>query len=418
MPFNHNAMSTESFHVSFNIKRERIDAKGFVPIYTRITIDGQRTFLSTKRKVIENQWDKVKGRAFPLNGNLNSLNKHLEVINTTVYNAYSQLLIKKKRITIENLRRELSGDNEESHSILSLVRQHNREFESLIGVRYSTGSYKNYKTTLKLIEDFIQKCYSKNDLHIEELTYSFANSYYNYLVSRDICNNNGAVKHIQRLKKITLYAYRLGIIAGKPLENMQLRLQPYSRKILDWKDLMKINNLDIVNPTTDIVRKVFLIQCYTGLAYSDIKKLSNKNISTGVDDKSWIFIERTKTKITSTIPLLPQAADIINHFVSNKVWLDEQPIIPVLSNQKMNKHLKTIAELALIKIPLSTHVARHTFATTVALSHGVPIETISKMLGHTNIRTTQIYAKVLEYKISTDMGKLVDVLALKQKEEW
>lgn len=417
MPFNHSAMSTESFHVSFNIKREKVDAKGFVPIYTRVTIDGQRTFLSTKRKIIETQWDKVKGRAFPLNGNLNSLNKYLEVINTTVYNAYSELLIKKKRITIENLRRELSGDNEESHSILSLVRQHNREFESLIGVRYSTGSYKNYKTTLKLIEDFIQKCYSKNDLHIEELTYSFANSYYNYLVSRDICNNNGAVKHIQRLKKITLYAYRLGIIAVKPLENMQLRLHPYSRKILDWKDLMKINNLDIVNPTTNMVRKVFLIQCYTGLAYSDIKKLSNKNISSGVDDKPWIFIERTKTKTKSTIPLLPQAAYIINQFVSKRVALEGEPIIPVLSNQKMNKHLKTIAQLASINISLSTHVARHTFATTVALSNGVPIETVSKMLGHTNIRTTQIYAKVIEAKISIDMNELMKSLSKRLIEE-
>lgn len=417
MPFNCSAMSKESFHVSFNIKREKVDAKGLVPIYTRVTIDGQRTFLSTKRKVSEAHWDKIKGRAFPLNSNLNSLNKHLEVITTTVYNAYTELIIKKKRITIDNLRRELSGEKEESHTILSLIRQHNKEFKSLIGVRYSSGSYKNYKTTLKLIEAFIQKCYSKNDLHIEELTYSFANSYYNYLVSRTICNNNGAIKHIQRLKKITLYAFKLGIIAVRPLENMQLRLHPYSRKVLDWKDLMKINNLDIINSTTNMVRRVFLIQCYTGLAYSDIKKLSNKDISNGVDNKPWIFIERTKTKTKSTIPLLPQAAVIINQFVSNRVTLEGQPIIPVLSNQKMNKHLKVIAQLASINIPLSTHVARHTFATTVALSNGVPIETVSKMLGHTNIRTTQIYAKVIEAKISVDMNKLMNSLEKKLLDE-
>jgi len=151
------------------------------------------------------------------------------------------------------------------------------------------------------------------------------------------------------------------------------------------------------------VKDIFLFSCFTGLAYSDVKKLSRKNIGIGVDGERWIFINRTKTDTRSNIPLLPIAKALLEKYENHPQAINQEKLLPILSNQKMNSYLKEIADVCEINKELTFHIARHTFATTVTLSNGVPIESVSKMLGHKNLKTTQHYAKILDLKVSDDM---------------
>ena len=161
------------------------------------------------------------------------------------------------------------------------------------------------------------------------------------------------------------------------------------------------------------VKDIYLFSCFTGLAYIDVKKLKKDNISIGIDGNKWIFTHRQKTDTASKIPLLPIAEEIIENYANHPQCLNEGKLLPILSNQRMNSYLKEIADVCGINKDLTFHTARHTFATTVTLSNGVPIETVSKMLGHTNIKTTQHYAKILDKKVSHDMEQLKQVLSLK-----
>ncbi|MFY7918741.1 MAG: site-specific integrase, partial [Chryseotalea sp.] len=161
------------------------------------------------------------------------------------------------------------------------------------------------------------------------------------------------------------------------------------------------------------VRDIFIFCCYTGLAYADVQKLSRDEITTGIDGEKWIWTSRQKTDTATRIPLLPQALEIINRYKDEPSCLNKGRLLPVLSNQKMNGYLKEIADACGITKKMTFHTARHTFATTVTLSNGVPIETVSKMLGHRNLKTTQHYAKILDIKVGADMRVLRERLGEK-----
>ncbi|MFT4155987.1 site-specific integrase [Parafilimonas sp.] len=157
-----------------------------------------------------------------------------------------------------------------------------------------------------------------------------------------------------------------------------------------------------------LVRDIFLFCCFTGLAYADVQKLKRSEIIQGTNDELWIITKRQKTDTTSRIPLLPPALEIVERYKDNMECQIKGKVLPVLGNQKMNSYLKEIADRCDIHFNLTFHIARHTFATTVTLSNGVPIETVAKMLGHRNLKTTQHYAKILDKKISDDMKRLED----------
>ncbi|HSP83785.1 MAG TPA: site-specific integrase, partial [Gillisia sp.] len=243
----------------------------------------------------------------------------------------------------------------------------------------------------------------------------FITRYEYFLKTKRECNHNSALKYVNNFKKIIRIALANQWMDRDPFYNYKVQFESVEREFLNAEEVQQLIDKELYLDRLKLVRDMFVFSCYTGLAYSDVKKLSREDITTGIDGGKWIRIKRTKTKSLSSIPLLPVAEEIINRYQDHPEVKKGNFILPVLSNQKSNAFLKEIAVMCEIKKPLTTHLARHTFATTITLTNGVPIETVSKMLGHKDLRTTQHYAKIVDRKISDDMQVLREKLVLNSK---
>lgn len=274
------------------------------------------------------------------------------------------------------------------------------------------GTMKNYYTTQKYIKEFIKERFKTSDKYLSELTYKFIFDFENYLRNRSpekgqkALENNGVMKHLERFCKMVNLAVRLEWLDRNPFHAHKLKFDKVEREYLTKDELARIEakNFNIVR--LQIVKDLFIFSCYTGLTYIDVFNLTPANIIEKSENSIWIMTNRQKTNTPVRVPLLPKALAIIEKYKDHPMALAEGKVLPTLSNQKLNSYLKEIADICNITKPLTFHIARHTFATTITLTNGVPIETVSKMLGHTKLTTTQIYAKVIESKISDDMALL------------
>lgn len=222
--------------------------------------------------------------------------------------------------------------------------------------------------------------------------------------------NNGVMKHLERFRKMIRLAVKLAWMDKNPFEFFKLKMQKFDRGYLSNEELLAIEQKEFNIQRIQYAKDLFVFSCYTGMAYIDVIQLTPHNIILGMDGNHWIKTIREKTDTSVNVPILPKAALIIEKYRNNPRSIARGTLFPVISNQKLNSYLKEIADLCKIESHLTFHLARHTFATSITLSNGVPIETVSKMLGHTTIRTTQIYAKVVEQKVSQDMAKLRNLL--------
>lgn len=225
------------------------------------------------------------------------------------------------------------------------------------------------------------------------------------------------MKYLTNFKKIVMICVKNGWLARDPFSNFQMSRKAVNRVALTEAELNRIAEKDFGNDRLNQVRDVFLFCCFTGLAYIDVYKLNRKDIIDGIDNEKWLVIERQKTESQSRIPLLPVALEILDRYADHPHCEAKGKLLPVSSNQKTNAYLKEIADLCRIEKYLTFHLARHTFATTVTLTNGVPIESVSKMLGHSSIKTTQIYAKIVDRKISDDMKVLKAKLSLSSNDQ-
>ena len=397
-------MASNTFSIHFIIKKEKENKQGLVPIVARIRINGKQTEVSTNRTVKPSLWLKEKEAAKPIDAAHEQLNRHLEAFKIKQYATYSKLLLGEANITAQSFKQSTSGSRivaPKPHTLIDAAREHNEQFEKLVGIKYSYGSYKNYKTTLKYLIEFVPQYKSKKDIMLTEVNYKFCETFYAWLTSSKNCKTNGANKQLQRLKKIINFSIKSGYLLTNPMQTFSLKFKPVEKVALNNTEIKAIANLTLQRDTLKKVRDAFLFQCYTGLSYSDIVRLDISHIVKAAKGELWIKMKRKKTNVSFSIPLLPSALEILNKYLEHQAL--DKLIFPILSNQKMNDALKIVQELAGISKSLTTHLARHTFATTITLSNGVPIETVSKMLGHTNLKTTQVYAKVLDSKIALDM---------------
>lgn len=266
---------------------------------------------------------------------------------------------------------------------------------------------------MKHTKDFILWKYNITDINIDKIDHSFITEYEFYLRSERKCANNTAVKYIKNFHKIINQCLANGWLNKDPFSNYKAKVKEVVRDFLSEAEIEQMINKEFISERLELVRDIFVFSCFTGLAYIDVKQLTLDNISLGIDGDKWIFKNRQKTDTASKIPLLPMAQAIINKYAEQPVCKNEKRLLPILSNQKMNAYLKEIADVCGIKKDLTFHIARHTFATTITLSNGVPLETVSKMLGHTSLKTTQHYAKILDKKISEDMMILKSKFASK-----
>lgn len=323
-------------------------------------------------------------------------------------NVYREMIENKIPLNARDLKQRLNGQQaaDDVKYLVPVFKEHNQQIAALVGREYSRGTVTRYTTSLKHTVDFMQWKYRIADIDVRMINHEFITSYEFYLRSVRNCNNNSAVKYIKNFGKIIRICLANGWILTNPFLNYKAKVKKVERPFLNKEELDKITVKTFANIRLEQVRDIFLFCCYTGLSYSDVKKLNRSEVRTGIDGGDWIFTKRTKTGTPSSIPLLPVALKLLERYRDHPQCDHIGRLLPVLSNQKMNAYLKEIADLCGINKPLTFHIARHTFATTVTLLNGVPIESVSKMLGHTNIKTTQHYARILDIKISEDMALL------------
>jgi len=282
--------------------------------------------------------------------------------------------------------------------------------------KLSDGTTKNYKVTRRYIISFLRKKHNLSDYNLAKIDYKFITDFDYYLRTvkpKDHIqpiNNNGLMKHMQRFRKILNLGVKLEWLQKNPFDSYEIAFDKTERGFLTPIELEIIDKKEIASKRLEFIRDLFVFSCYTGLSYIDAVNLRVSSLILGIDGQKWISTRREKTNTPLKIPILPRALEIIEKFKSDPRSLNRETVFPLISNQKVNSFLKEIAVLCEIDKRLTFHLARHTFATTITLSNGVPIETVSKLLGHHSIATTQIYAKVLENKVSEDMNKLKNKL--------
>ena len=277
--------------------------------------------------------------------------------------------------------------------LVDVFLEHNRKMKLLVGKEYAQLTYIRFETTLAHTKKFLKYKYGVEDVDVKKLDYGFINEFAFWLKAIRNCNQNSTIKYLSNFKKIVNFCIQSGFIVRNPFVGFKLVKKEVVREILSKEDLEKMAAVRFPTERSGQVRDIFLFCCYTGLAYADIKKLKRSEIVIGVDGERWIFTARQKTDTPSKIPLLPAAQEIMGKYEDHPICVNKDLLMPVLSNQKMNDYLKQIADLCGINKVLTFHIARHTFATTVTLSNGVPIETVSKMLGHKSLRTTTALCK-------------------------
>ena len=404
-------MLEKSLGILFYLKKPKQYTSGPMPVYLRITVDGIPKELTTKRECEPDRWNADAQRAKGTKEDVKSLNAVLDSFELKVHDARRKLMDSNTPITSAALKNTLLGVEEKPRMLLEIFQQHNDQLKELIGKDFTAATLERYKTSLEHTRSFLRWKYNLLDIDIKKLDFEFISEYEFWLKSFRACNHNTTMKYLSNFRKIVNRAVRCGWVAGDPFAGFKMGKKEVVRDILSETELQTIATKNFGTERLNQVRDIFLFCCFSGLSYADVKKLKKSEIGIGVDGEKWIFTNRQKTSTASRIPLLPTSLEILERYSLHPQCVNQDRILPVPSNQKMNAYLKEIVDICGISKKLTFHIARHTFATTVTLSNGVPIETVSKMLGHVNLRTTQIYAKVLDRKVSEDMAALRQKLA-------
>ncbi|MBW8244858.1 site-specific integrase [Muricauda oceani] len=411
--------TSNSFSISFWLKKTAKKKDGQIPIYVRIRFKGRYSDISVHRSTLEECWCPISGKIDHRVKGASSINKYLDDIHANLLECHRQLYSEGTLITSRAIKLRYLGKDKVFVTLEDLIRYHRTHEIS----RLEKGTVKNYSATEKYLKSFIKKKFRTPDIGLSFIDYTFVMEFENFLRKCDPINksqplnNNGIMKHMERFKKLVNIAHKFGCISQNPFNFYKMKFEEYDSDFLEEHELKKIAGIEIPEAGIGLVRDVFLFACYTGLSYIEVKMLGQKDIVRGIDGEQWINVRRKKTKTPVRVPLLIQAKEILGKYSSYRDKDNGKCLLPVYSNQRSNKHLKTIAKRAHINKHLTFHVARHTFATTITLMNNVPLETVSKLLGHTKLSTTQRYARVVEKKISKDMGRLKELMKLKSDNE-
>ena len=406
-------MLEKSFGLLFYLKQSKNQKKGPLYIYLKITVDGRSVELSSKRKWEPAKWNSTGARAIGTKEDAKELNYFLDALELQIFQAKRSLIEADREISAQAIKDIITGNVEKRKKILEVFSIHNAQMKALQGVDFAASTMQRYNISYNHTRDFIKWKYASEDRDIKDLDHEFISQYAFWLKTVRNCDHNTTMKYLVNFKKIVLICVKSKWLPGDPFSNFKLTRKTKERTPLTDVELQRIavKNFDSVRLSN--VRDIFLFSCYTGLAYIDVKNLRRVDIQKGVDGAQWVFINRQKTNAVSRIPLLKEAISIIEKYDKHPQCIVKGVVLPVLTNQKMNSYLKEIADCCGIKVELTYHIARHTFATTVTLSNGVPIETVSKMLGHATIKQTQHYAKILDLKVGEDMNRLKKKLVKK-----
>lgn len=395
-----------NFKVSFYLRSNYENKEGKSPVMLRVFLNGEMAnFGSTKIFVDKTLWNNTGSRLKGRTTEALSVNAALDSISTTL-NSIFHKFENDETLSLDKIRSYFVGKDREYTTFLPVFDKFNDDIRQRVGHTISQDSLQKYSVLRRHFGEFLSYKYACKDINLTELTPAVVQDFELYLSTVAGCSYNTSVKKMKTLKTITVYAQKRGYLLHDPFLNHRFHLEPVNRGFLTDEEILKIANKELGIQRLEQVRDMFIFSCFTGLAYIDVSNLTPDNIVT-LDDKQWIMTKRQKTSVETNVLLLDIPKSIIAKY-SHKTYRDGK-LFPILSNQKTNSYLKEIADLCGIKKNLTFHLARHTFAT-MSLSKGVPMESVSKMLGHTNIKTTQIYARITNKKIEHDMEQLADKL--------
>jgi integrase/recombinase XerD len=400
--------TSQSFGVNFTIRKGR-EKDGKTNVYACITVNKDKVLVALKQLVEVVNWDKGHGYLKVRVPEAKETNAYLEQVKFTITTYYQQLQLAGKETSPQLLKSMFLGEEtEESYSLSRLMDYHYETASAAL----TWSTLKHYAVTRRYLEKFLKEKRKVSDIGINEIDYKFIVDFETYLRNckpadhHQPINNNGVMKHLIRLRKMTTLAFKLQWIGKDPFKNYKFRYKKVETAFLSTNELKALENYDLASDTLKVIRDYFLFACYTGLSFVDLMNLHEGNVVRGEDGEKWLKLFRQKSNEPTNLPLLAPALVIMNKYKDNPRSVTLNKIFPTITNQKVNVYLKEIAKIIGIKKILTFGVARHTFATTITLANNVPIETVSKMMGHTKIATTQIYARVLLKKISEDMHVL------------
>ena len=399
-------MMKSIFRVVFYLRSNYVNKEGKTSVMLRIYLNNERLSLgSTGISVKSSQWDKEKERIKGRTTEALNTNLQLDNIASGLQSIFRRIEMSDV-VSLERIKSEFLGKKEEIDTLMQLFEKHNGDVAKQVGVSVGKATLQKYNVCKRHFSEFLEKQYKRIDLKLTELTYVVIREFDLYLRTEVGQNPNTATKTMKTFKTITLLGQKMGVLLHDPFMNHRFHIEPVNRGFLTDEEILLIANKDLSISRLELVRDIFIFSCFTGLAYIDVSNLTPDHIVT-LGDKQWIMTQRQKTSVETNVLLLDIPKAIIAKY-GGKTYRNGK-LFPMLTNQKTNSYLKEIADICGIKKNLTFHLARHTFAT-MSLSKGVPMESVSKMLGHTNIRTTQIYARITNKKIEHDMEELADKL--------
>ena len=403
-------MERTTFGLLFYIRRDKTNKKGEAPVFMRLTINGERADASIKRFIEPHAWNSAKGKANEKSRGGKDLNLYLDAISANILRIQRDLELDKKEVSAQIiLNRYLGKEQSDRHTLMEVFRAHNEKCRALSGISLAPGTVIRYETSLRLTEAFLRTTYKKEDCYLDEITHQFVEDYDFYLRAVRRCCHNTTTKYLLNFKKIIRIALAKGWMKKDPFAQVHFHFEPVEREFLEKQELKAMLNKEITITRLAQVRDIFCFCCLTGLAFTDVQQLKAEHLVADIHGRVWIRKARQKTKNMCNIPLLAEAQKILDRYREHPYCQTHGVLLPVCSNQKMNSYLKELADICGIRKNLSTHLARHTFAT-LAIEYGMPIDIIAKILGHSNTNMTRHYAKISEANISREMQKIGKIL--------
>lgn len=405
-------MERTTFSLLFYIRRTKLNKEAEAPIFMRVTVNGQRADASVKRFIAPRLWNTAKGKAVENGRGCRELNLYLDAVSANVLRAWQHMELEGADISARTvLDRYLGKDRPVRHTLIEVFMEHNEKQKKLAGIDVAPATAVRYETCRKLIEQFLRQAYRRDDIYLDELSRQFVEDYEFFLKTERRCSHNTTIQYLKNLKKITRIALLKGWLQSDPFVEIRFHKEQVERDFLEKVELKKLLDKKIVIPRLAQIRDVFAFCCLTGLAFSDVKQLRPEHIAIDINGLRWIRKPRQKTGSMCNIPLMDAAQEILTQYGDNAYCQTHGVLLPVCSNQKMNSYLKELADICGISKHLSTHTARHTFAT-LTLASGATIENVAKMLGHSDTKMTRHYARILDSSILRDMQTVAKNMAL------
>lgn len=389
--------------ITFLIRKDKmIDGHG--PVYMQLFLEGKRSYITTNYRTEVSKWDSKNGKFIGNTSGVYAMNELLERMRFDAVTIYNEMRSRNQDITVDLLRLKLKGEGEiKRKTLLEVCNLYNSNAEKLIDIEFGKITHGRYLHCAKIIEKFILHKFGLKDIILDSVKYSFAIEFEYFLKTEIKLHQNTLIKYIQYLNRVMDFAVQYEWLDRNVMSTFKCSTVETKKEYLTQAELDTLQYKEIDIDRLSEIRDVFVFCCYTGYAYIDVVSLTKDNIVTGINGMKWIYTSRQKTKHTANVPLMQKAEEIIEKYSDHPDCIKNGTVLPTKSNQRTNTYLKELADICGIKKPLTTHIARHTFATTVLLSNGVSMESTSKMLGHKSIKTTQIYGKILETRVGAEM---------------